>query len=82
MTQMTVTDRKRLEGGGSQWGFKDGMVRLQLWTLSEAGEPSRDPVSVWMSPGQAMELIEQGARATRLALKGLTHEGPNTYHTD
>ena len=61
----TVEPRRRLDAtAGSSWGFQDGMVRLQLWP-----ERCADPFSIWMTPGQVLDLIESGARAARKAMK-------------
>lgn len=62
--QSTPASRRRLDDMVN-WALHDGMVCLQMWVVGE-----EDPSSVWMSPGQALELMEKGARAARLALKG------------
>jgi hypothetical protein len=62
---VTTERRRRLDPiCGSSWAVQDDMVRLQLWP-----ERSDDPLTIWMTPGQCLELIEVGARAARKALK-------------
>ncbi len=71
MTQNTplhqTTEKNLDRNGGSGAGVRDGRVRLELWCDDRSGLD--DPIYVWMSPGQAMGLVEQLSRAARMALK-------------
>lgn len=54
--------------GGSDVGSRDGKVRIALW--DDVQQPAEDPYAIWMTPGQALDLISKLAMAARNALKG------------
>jgi hypothetical protein len=50
-------------------GHRNGMVRLDLQPSRDAGAPSPDDERYWMTPGQALDLIQQLSKAAQGALK-------------
>lgn len=63
---MSEEAKRRLDPGHGffLWGSEDGLLRLQLYP-----ENCREPYIIWMTPGQVLALIEDGANAARRCLK-------------
>lgn len=67
---MSETTKRRLDHiGGALCMAHDGLIRLQVWSARCGAEPAPEPFEVWMTPGQAMDLVQSAAEAARKALK-------------